>query len=143
MFSLKGQVAIVTGSASGFGRATAKLFAEAGASVVLASRRPDKLQIVADEIVAMGGAALVVQTDVTVEAQVKHLVERTLEQFGQIDVLVNNAGILTRTPVPDTSEEEWYALMDANLKGPFLCCKHVLPVMLKQGKGNIVNIASY
>lgn len=141
MFSLKGRVALVTGSASGFGRATAKLFAEAGASVALASRRADKLQIVADEI--MGGAALVVQTDVTVEAQVKHLVERTLEQFGQIDVLVNNAGILTRTPVPETSEEEWRALMDTNLKGPFLRCKHTLPVMLKQGRGNIVNIASY
>lgn len=143
MFSLTGRVAIITGSASGFGRATAKLFAEAGASVVLASRRADKLQIVADEIAAMGGNALVVPTDVSVEAQVKNLAERTLEGFGQIDVLVNNAGILTRTPVPDTSEEEWYALMDANLKGPFLCCKHVLPVMLKKGRGNIVNIASY
>ena len=127
MFSLKGRVAIVTGGASGFGRATSKLFAEAGAVVVLASRRADKLEIVADEIAAMGGHALVVATDVTIEAQVKNLVEQSLERFGQIDVLVNNAGILTRTPVPETSEEEWYALMDANLKGPFLCCKHVLP----------------
>src|SRR3972149_9361236 len=110
LFSLKDRVAIITGSASGFGRATAKLFAEAGASVVLASRRADKLQIVADEIAVMGGNALVVQTDVTVEARVKHLVERTLERFGRIDVLVNNAGILTRTPVPDTTEGEWYAL---------------------------------
>ena len=143
LFSLKDRVAIVTGSASGFGRATAKLFAEAGASVVLASRRVDKLQIVADDIAAMGGNALVVQTDVTVEAQVKHLIEQSLERFGRIDVLVNNAGILTRTPVPDTTEDEWYALVDTNLKGPFLCCKHTLPVMLKQGKGNIVNIASY
>ena len=143
LFSLKDRVAIVTGSASGFGRATAKLFAEAGASVVLASRRVDKLQIVADDIAAMGGNALVVQTDVTVEAQVKHLIEQSLERFDRIDVLVNNAGILTRTSVPDTTEDEWYALMDTNLKGPFLCCKHTLPVMLKQGKGNIVNIASY
>jgi NAD(P)-dependent dehydrogenase (short-subunit alcohol dehydrogenase family) len=143
LFSLKDRVAVITGSASGIGRATARLFAEAGASVVLASRRPDKLQAVADEIIASGGHALVAQTDVTVEAQVKHLVERSLERFGRIDVLVNNAGILTRTPVPDTTEDEWYALVDTNLKGPFLCCKHVLPVMLKQGRGNIVNIASY
>jgi NAD(P)-dependent dehydrogenase (short-subunit alcohol dehydrogenase family) len=143
LFSLKDRVAIVTGSASGLGRATARLFAEAGASVVLASRRADKLQIVADEITAMGGNPLVVSTDVTVEAQVKNLIERTLDRFGRIDVLVNNAGILTRTPVPDTTEDEWYALLDTNLKGPFLCCKHTLPVMLQQGKGNIVNIASY
>ena len=91
----------------------------------------------------MGGNVLVVPTDVTVEAQVKNLIEQSLERLGRIDVLVNNAGILTRTPVPDTTEDEWYALMDTNLKGPFLCCKHTLPVMLKQGKGNIVNIASY
>jgi 3-oxoacyl-[acyl-carrier protein] reductase len=101
------------------------------------------LHIVADEIASAGGTALVVPTDVTVEAQVKNLIERSLERFGQIDVLVNNAGILTRTPVPETSEAEWYALMDTNLKGPFLCCKHTLPAMLKQGRGNIVNIASY
>jgi NAD(P)-dependent dehydrogenase (short-subunit alcohol dehydrogenase family) len=143
IFSLTGRVVIVTGSASGLGCATAKLFAQAGASVVLASRRPQKLEIVADDIAAMGGTAFVVPTDVTVEVQVKALVERTLDRFGRIDVLVNNAGILTRTPVPDTTEDEWHALMDANLKGPFLCCKYSLPVMLKQGQGNIVNIASY
>jgi NAD(P)-dependent dehydrogenase (short-subunit alcohol dehydrogenase family) len=143
MFSLNGKVAIVTGSASGFGRATAKLFAEAGASVVLASRRADKLHIIADEIAAKSGNVLIVPTDVTVEAQVKHLVEQSLDRFGRIEVLVNNAGILTRTPVPDTTEDEWYSLIDTNLKGPFLCCKHVLPVMLRQGRGNIVNIASY
>jgi len=79
LFSLKGRVAIVTGSASGFGRATAKLFAEVGASVVLASRCPARLQIVADEITVSGGNALVIQTDVTIEAQVKNLVERTLK----------------------------------------------------------------
>ncbi len=143
LFSLAGRVAIVTGSASGLGRATAKLFAQAGAIVVLASRRPDKLQLVADDVIATGGRALVVPTDVTIEVEVQALVERTLERFGRIDVLVNNAGILARTPVTETTEDEWYALMDANLKGPFLCCKHVLPVMLRQGKGAIVNIASY
>jgi NAD(P)-dependent dehydrogenase (short-subunit alcohol dehydrogenase family) len=88
LFSLKGRVAIVTGSASGFGRATAKLFAEAGASVVLASRRTEKLQIVADGIAAMGGQTLVIAADLTLETQVQHLVERSLQCFGQIVLCV-------------------------------------------------------
>ncbi len=142
-FSLAGKVALVTGGASGFGQATARLFAQAGANLVLASRRAGKLQAAADELAAVGARVLAIPTDVTVEAQVRQLVERALAHFGQLDVLVNNAGIIARAPVPEMAEADWDAMLNTNLKGPFLCCKHALPPMLARGAGNIVNIASY
>jgi len=138
-FSLEGRVAIITGGASGFGLATARRFAEAGARVVVASRRVELCRQVAGEI---GGLGLGV--DVTDETQVQRMVQEAVAHMGRVDILVNSAGAIARTPVPDTPLEEWEQVQATNLRGPFLCCKHVLPHMLAQGQGGaIVNIASY
>jgi 3-oxoacyl-[acyl-carrier protein] reductase len=140
-FRLDGRVAIVAGASSGFGAEIARLFALAGARLTLAARREDRLRAVAASLEAE--RVLSVLTDVTVEAQVKRMVDATLERFGRIDVLVNSAGIIARTPVAEVQESEWDRLMAVNLKGPFLCCKHALPHMIARGDGRIVNVASY
>lgn len=143
-FSLKGKVAIITGGASGFGLATAWRFAEAGAQVVIASRREGLCRQVAAEIEEEGGIALGLGVDVTDEGQVRALVQESVARLGRMDILVNNAGIITRTPLPEVVLEEWESMQATNLRGPFLCCKHVLPQMLAQGEGGaIINIASY
>jgi 3-oxoacyl-[acyl-carrier protein] reductase len=142
-FRLDGCVAIVTGASSGFGAAIGRLFAQAGARLVLAARREHRLREVADSLAAPDGCVLTVQTDVTDEAQVRRMVAMTLECFGRIDVLVNSAGIIARTPVPEIEGADWDRMMAVNLKGPFLCCKHVLPHMIAQRNGRIVSLASY
>jgi len=143
-FSLQDRVAIITGGASGFGLAIAHLFAQAGARVVIASRRAALCHQRAGEIQAQGGTALGMALDVTDEAQVRNVVQETVARLDRVDILVNNAGIIVRTPVPESSLEEWQEVQAINLRGPFLCCKHVLPQMLSQGQGGaIVNIASY
>jgi 3-oxoacyl-[acyl-carrier protein] reductase len=143
-FSLQGKVAIITGAASGFGLAIARRFAQAGASVVIASRRKALCRQRANEIQAQGGTALGMGLDVTDETNVRQMVQEVVARLGRIDLLVNNAGIIVRTPVPESSLEEWEHVQATNLRGPFLCCKHVLPHMLSQGQGGaIVNIASY
>jgi len=142
-FRLDGRVAIVTGASSGFGAAIARLFAEAGARLTLAARRDDRLKEVAATLAAPGERVLIVQTDVTVEAQVERMVRATLERFGRIDVLVTSAGMMARVPVAEMDEADWDRLMAVNLKGPFLCCKRVLPHMIARRDGRIVNVASY
>jgi NAD(P)-dependent dehydrogenase (short-subunit alcohol dehydrogenase family) len=142
-FRLDGRVAIVTGASSGFGAATAQLFAEAGAKVTLAARRGDRLKEVAAALKSPADCTLTVQTDVTMEAQVKRMVDMTLDRFGRLDVLVTSAGVIARTPVSDIQADDWDRLMAVNLKGPFLCCKHVLPHMIARHDGRIVNLASY
>ncbi len=143
-FSLQGKVAIITGATSGFGLAIARRFAQAGASVVIASRRKALCRQRANEIQAQGGTALGMGLDVTDETNVRQMVQEVVARLGRIDLLVNNAGIIVRTPVPESSLEEWEHVQATNLRGPFLCCKHVLPHMLSQGQGGaIVNIASY
>jgi NAD(P)-dependent dehydrogenase (short-subunit alcohol dehydrogenase family) len=142
-FRLDGRAAIITGASGGFGAAIAQLFAEAGAKVVLAARRTDRLQAVAASLNVLPEHVLVAPTDVTVEAEVRRLIEQALERFGQIDVLVNSAGIIARTPVAEIEADDWDRMMAVNLKGPFLCCKHALPHMIARRDGRIVNIASY
>jgi len=143
-FSLQDQVAIITGGASGFGLAIAHRFAQAGAQVIIASRREALCHQRAGEIQAQGGTALGMGLDVTDEAQVQRVVQETVAHLGRVDILVNNAGIIVRTPAPESSLEEWEHVQATNLRGPFLCCKHVLPQMLSQGRGGaVVNIASY
>ena len=142
-FRLDGRVAIVAGASSGFGAAIARLFAQAGARLALAARREPRLREVAGLLDTSPERVLIVQTDVTDEAQVQRLVATTLERFGRIDMLVNSAGTIARIPVPEIEEVDWDRLMAVNLKGPFLCCKHVLPHMIAQRDGRIVNIASY
>jgi len=142
-FRLDDRVAIITGASSGFGAAIAQLFAQAGARVALAARRADRLREMAASLNVARECVLTVQTDVTVEAQVQRLIDATLECFGRIDVLVNSAGIIARTPIPDVIEADWDRMIDVNLKGPFLTCKHALPHMIAQRDGRIVNLASY
>jgi len=142
-FRLDGRVAIVTGASSGFGASIAQLFTQAGARLTLVARREDRLKDMAASLNASGDSVLTAQTDVTVESQVRRMIDATLDRFGRLDVLVNSAGIIARTPVAEIQEADWDEMMAVNLKGPFLCCKHVLPQLIAQRDGRIVNIASY
>jgi NAD(P)-dependent dehydrogenase (short-subunit alcohol dehydrogenase family) len=125
------------------GRAIALAFAREGASVAVAARRVDKLQGVVREIEQCGGGkGLAVECDVTRGADAERAVRQTAERFGQLNILVNNAGVLSATTVEGIAEEEWDRLMAANLKGPFLMSRAVLPEFRKVGGGAIVNIGS-
>ena len=140
---LEGKIAIITGAGSGIGRATAVLFLEKGARVVLAGRRLETLKETLSYVKENSAHALLVQADVSKEADVRRLVKETLERFGSLDILVNNAGVdgPCKT-IPEVSEEEWNDVMNVNLKGVFLCSKHAIPVMRKGGHGVITNVAS-
>jgi meso-butanediol dehydrogenase / (S,S)-butanediol dehydrogenase / diacetyl reductase len=139
---LKDQVAVVTGSGQGLGRATAKLFASEGAKVVIAARTKAKLDSVQAEIEAEGGDVLSVVTDVSKDADVERLMGVTKKRFGGLDVLVNNAGIGLFTPLVDVEAEDYDRLMNTNLRGMFMGCKYAVPFMQEAGKGSIVNISS-
>jgi len=148
---LEGQVAVVTGASRGIGRAIAIDFARAGADVVVSARSsesapsklPGTIEQTAREVEAEGHRALAVATDVTDEAQVRALAERTLAEFGRIDVLVNNAGISVPAPFAQTPLKRWDLVMNVNLRGPVMCTQAFLPRMLEQASGRIINISSY
>jgi NAD(P)-dependent dehydrogenase (short-subunit alcohol dehydrogenase family) len=143
MKRLQGVVAVITGGTSGFGFSTAELFAREGASVVIAARRKEKGVETHRKIKELTGVETTfISCDVSKETDVESLVRETLHTHKTIDVLVNNAGTVARTDFLEATEQEWYRIMDINLKGVFLCCKHVIPVMLESGKGSIVNVSS-
>lgn len=143
--NITGKVVIVTGASSGIGEATAREFAKAGASIVLAARRVDKLQTLAEEIAAMntGAQTLVVQADLSKLEDIQAMIQQTLEKFGRIDVLVNNAGfgrldwLENLDPIKDIQ-----AQIDVNVMGVIQTTRQVLPVMIKQRQGNIINMCS-
>src|SRR6266403_3349324 len=139
---LSGKVALITGSASGIGRATALLFAREGAAVALADVNADSGQRVADEIVRFGGRAFFEPVDVTRAADCQRLVERAIREFGRIDVLFNNAGIIRRATVLDLSEDDWDRVMAVNVKSIYLLSREVIPHLRKVGGGTIINTAS-
>ena len=140
---LKGKIAIITGAGSGIGEATAVIFGREGAKVVLAGRRVAKIQAVADRITAEGGEAIAVQTDVRYADQVQNLVNKTVERFGGLNVLFNNAGVrASRSTVVDLSEEEYERTMATDVKGLWLCCKYAIPEMIRSGGGSIINCSS-
>ncbi len=141
-FDLTGKVAVVTGGSKGFGKAIALGIAEAGADVVVASRTQGDLDLVADEVEKMGRNALAVATDVTDLPSIQNLADRTMNEFGRIDVLVNNAGHGTYIPFLQISEENWDSTIDVNLKGYFLCTQVIGSFMYKAKSGRIVNISS-
>jgi meso-butanediol dehydrogenase/(S,S)-butanediol dehydrogenase/diacetyl reductase len=136
------KVCIVTGGSSGIGRATSAAFASEGARVVVVARESARLEETVAEITAKGGRALALPTDVADSGAVRRLVDRTLEAFGRIDVLVNNAGHGIPGTVVDTEEEGWNRLIDVNLKSVYLACKYAIPAMVRQGGGAVVNVAS-
>jgi NAD(P)-dependent dehydrogenase (short-subunit alcohol dehydrogenase family) len=140
--SLKGKVAIVTGGSRGIGRAIALGFAEAGADVAVASRTTADLERVAEQIEAKGRRALAVPTNIAVKAEVDNMVARTLEKFGTIDILVNNAAINIMRPLVDLREDGWDKVMNVDLKGYFLCSQAAAKVMMEKKSGNIINMAS-
>src|SRR5476649_1227313 len=136
---LKDKVVLITGAGAGIGEATARLFAENGAQVVIADRYIEQARVVADSI---GAQAFAVQADVAVASQVQSMVEQVVEHFGGIDILFNNAGFGTLGTVVTLEEETWDQVIDANLKGVFLCSKYVVPQIVKRGGGVIINMAS-
>ena len=144
MERFKDRVAVVTGATSGIGKAAAIEFAREGAKVVVAGRRADKGEAVAEEIRASGGEALYVPTDVTDAGSLAALVKATIDRFGRVDCAFNNAGIGGENfkPVADQTVESWNKVMATNLTGVWLAMKYEIPEMLRVGKGVIVNTAS-
>ncbi len=132
----------MTGAGRGIGRAIALALAHEGANVTVSDVNLTSAQAVAREIAAFGGQSFAIGTDVSSEKQVARLVEATLEQFAKIDILVNNAGIISTGPLLETSVEVWERTHAVNLKGVFLCTKAVLPALIAQRSGRIINIAS-
>ena len=142
---LADKVAIITGSAGGMGKTAAELFAKEGASVVVTDIATREGEETAYAIREAGGTAIFVKANVAREDEVKHLVDVALEEFGRVDVLYNNAGIMPveDSSVTETSEATWDRVMDINLKSAFFCAKYTVPHMVQQGKGSIINVASF
>ena len=141
-FNLKDKVAIVTGASSGLGEGMSLALSEAGANLVLVSRRIQLLQKVAKLTSKTGQQSFCFSADVSKKEEVENVVEKTVNNFGRIDILVNVAGINRRNLVENFSEEDWDAVININLKGTFLFSQAVGKVMIKQNKGKIINIAS-
>jgi meso-butanediol dehydrogenase/(S,S)-butanediol dehydrogenase/diacetyl reductase len=139
---LEAKVAIITGGGSGIGRATAELFAQEGAKIVVADYNAEMGQETVEAIKAAGGEATFVAVDVSDSAQVQQMVRVALEIYDGIDILFNNAGVLLDGTVLDTDEEAWNRLMSINLTGVYLCSRAVLPHMIRRGGGAIVNVSS-
>lgn len=139
---LKGKVSLITGAGSGIGRATALRFADEGATVIIADRNlqaAEKTQYLVEQENGIGQAITV---DVTQEQQVAEALTKTVEQFGRLDILYNNAGVSVVKPITETTEADWDFLFGVNLKGIFFGCKHAIPYMVQQGGGVIINTAS-
>src|SRR4051794_12333706 len=138
-----GKVALVTGAAAGMGLATAQAFAGAGASVMLADYNDGAMSEVAKELLAAGHKAIAVRCDVSDDAQVAAMVQRTVAEFGRLDVAFNNAGVMAHIALTaDSSREEWDRVIGVNLRGVWSCMKYELQQMERQGSGAIVNNAS-
>lgn len=139
---LKDKVAIVTGSRRGIGKAIVLALAKAGAHIVVSDINLDDCNKVVEEIKAIGKEGLAVKTDVSNNEDIKQMVESTIKRFGRVDILVNNAGIYMQKSLTDVTEQDFDRILAINLKGVFLCSKAVVPEMIKQGKGKIINITS-
>src|SRR5262245_46585188 len=139
---LSGKTAIITGATSGIGKATASLFAEEGANVVITGRRAELGQRVVDEIQQRGGRCVFVEADHTQAEACSIVLERTLAEFGRVDILFNNAGIVTHGTAETTSEKTWNDTIAINITAVWRMCRLVIPVMRAQGGGVIVNNGS-
>ena len=139
---LNGKTALTTGASSGIGEATVRTLAAQKVKVALMARRSDRLETLKAEIQKGGGTALVTCADVTKKSEVKKAVDECLKAFGNIDILINNAGVMPLSLMKNLHEEEWERMVDVNIKGVLFCIGAVLPGMIKQAGGHIVNISS-
>lgn len=139
---LKDKVAIITGASRGIGKSTALTFAEEGANVVVIDSSKEKGEDTAAEVAEKGVESLHLMVDVTNRVRVKWMVGEVMNRFGRIDILINNAGITRDAKLINMSEVEWDYVIDVNLKGVFNCAQAVAPVMIKQGKGVIINVTT-
>ena len=142
---LDGKVVVITGASKGIGKATASAFAVAGAKIVLAARTRETLEQVAAELrgrISNPDSILAVPTDVTNVDAVKQLIQRTLDVYQSVDILINNAGIGQFGPVVDFDPDDWDTVLNSNLKAVYLCAKYALPSMLERGSGQIINVLS-
>jgi NAD(P)-dependent dehydrogenase (short-subunit alcohol dehydrogenase family) len=142
-FDIKGQTAIVTGASSGLGVTFAETLAERGVNLAIAARRHEKLVEVANDLSGRYGVRVIpIKTDVSQEEEVTNMVKTTIEEFGSLEILVNNAGIAALSPSVDMDIEEWKRVIDVNLTGVFLCARTAAREMIKKNYGKIVSIAS-
>jgi NAD(P)-dependent dehydrogenase (short-subunit alcohol dehydrogenase family) len=142
MALLQGKVALVTGGASGIGRATAELFAQEGAAVVIVDIQTAEGEATATALQTRGSRALFLQADVTSAADCERAVAGTVAAFGRLDIVFNNAGIIRRATVLETTEVEWDRVMAVNVRSIFLMCKYAIPVLVRGGGGSIINTGS-
>lgn len=141
--NIKGKVVVITGASSGLGEATARHLASKGANVVLGARREERLEKISNEINAEGnGKAAYKATDVTKEEDVKALVDKAVSDFGKIDVMVNNAGLMSIAPMSETKVDEWDRMIDINIKGVLYGIAAALPEFQKQESGHFINLSS-
>ena len=139
---IKGKIVVITGASSGLGEAAARLLSGRGASVTLGARRSHRLESLADELNRNGGKAIAVATDVTHRNQVKKLVDTAVEEFGRIDVMINNAGIMPRAPLERLTIDDWERTIDINIKGVLYGIAAALPHMKRQKSGHMIFVAS-
>jgi NADP-dependent 3-hydroxy acid dehydrogenase YdfG len=139
---IEGKVILITGGSTGIGAETARLLAARGATVAIAARRKDKLDGVVSDIKAQGGAAAAYVLDVTDKAQVETVVAAVVEEFGRLDVLINNAGLMPIRPMAEVNTDEWDAMIDINLKGTLYGIAAALPRFIAQDSGHIINLSS-
>jgi NAD(P)-dependent dehydrogenase (short-subunit alcohol dehydrogenase family) len=142
LFNLSGRVAIVTGGSIGLGRQIAEGLAEMGANLVLCARKQERCQQAAEEFQQLGVRTLALGCDVKNPADIQAVVDAAFSQFGRVDVLVNNAGISWGAPVEEMRLEDWNKVIETNLTGTFLCAQAVGKIMIRQGRGKIINVAS-
>ncbi len=140
--AIAGKVVVITGASSGLGEATARHLAAEGASVVLGARRLDRLQSLVDELTRSGGKALAVATDVADAEQVKGLVDAAVKEYGRIDVMINNAGLMLHSPLERLKVEDWDRMIDVNVKGVLYGIAAALPYMKAQKAGHLINVSS-
>lgn len=142
MGKLAGKIALITGASRGIGRGIAEGFAREGAALILVARDLDRLRQIEEEMAAARRNVIVIQADVTDEAQVQEAFAHTMRMFGRLDILVNNAGVFDGGPLEELSLETWEKVMAVNLRGPFLCAREALRIMKPQQTGRIINIGS-
>lgn len=142
LFDLTGRVAIITGGSIGLGRQMAEGLAEMGANLVLCARKAERCEQAAEELKQLGIKAISIACDVRSQASIQELVDAAISHFGKVDILINNAGVSWGAPAEEMRLEDWNRVIETNLTGSFLCAQAVGKIMIRQGRGKIINIAS-